>query len=152
MGKSLIEIAKAVIQTEADSVLLLKNRIDQNIFITSYEPASNFNDSIQLFEIGELKLLNLNDAGINYKIADAVIPVDILFSTFGSGASGFPLCWTHLNSDDQFKILDRQFKSRIELLAKASKVYRTKYILPFASPIKQTCSGGFSQLLYASNI
>ena len=29
MGKSLIEIAKAVIQTEADSVLLLKNRIDQ---------------------------------------------------------------------------------------------------------------------------
>lgn len=29
MGKSLIEIAKAVIQTEADSVLLLKDRIDQ---------------------------------------------------------------------------------------------------------------------------
>jgi len=29
VGKSLIEIAKAVIQTEADSVLLLKNRIDQ---------------------------------------------------------------------------------------------------------------------------
>ena len=30
MGKSLIEIAKSVIQTEADSVLLLKERIDQN--------------------------------------------------------------------------------------------------------------------------
>ena len=30
MGKSLTEIAKAVIQTEADSVLLLKDRIDQN--------------------------------------------------------------------------------------------------------------------------
>ena len=30
MGKSLIEIAKSAIQTEADSVLLLKERIDQN--------------------------------------------------------------------------------------------------------------------------
>ena len=30
MGKSLIEIAKSVIQTETDSVLLLKDRIDKN--------------------------------------------------------------------------------------------------------------------------
>ena len=30
MGKSIIEIAKTVIQTEADSVLILKDRIDQN--------------------------------------------------------------------------------------------------------------------------
>ncbi|MBT4974266.1 MAG: D-arabinose 5-phosphate isomerase, partial [Gammaproteobacteria bacterium] len=30
MGKSLIDIAKEVIQTESDSVLLLKDRIDQN--------------------------------------------------------------------------------------------------------------------------
>ena len=30
MGKSLIEIAKAVLQTEADSVLALKDRIDNN--------------------------------------------------------------------------------------------------------------------------
>ena len=30
MGKSIIEIAKTVIQTEADSVLILKGRIDQN--------------------------------------------------------------------------------------------------------------------------
>ena len=30
MGKSLIEIAKAVLQTEADSVLALKDKIDNN--------------------------------------------------------------------------------------------------------------------------
>jgi arabinose-5-phosphate isomerase len=30
VGKSLIEIAKAVLQTEADSVLALKDRIDNN--------------------------------------------------------------------------------------------------------------------------
>ena len=30
MGKSLIEIAKAVLQTKADSVLALKDRIDNN--------------------------------------------------------------------------------------------------------------------------
>ena len=38
MGKSLIEIARAVLQTEADSVLALKDRIDNNFLIGEQAP------------------------------------------------------------------------------------------------------------------
>ena len=64
MGKSLIEIAKAVIQTEVDSVLLLKDRIDQN-----------FDDICHLLKgcIGKVVLIGMGKSGhIAKKIASTL--------------------------------------------------------------------------------
>ncbi|MDC1194370.1 MBL fold metallo-hydrolase [Pseudomonadota bacterium] len=107
--------------------------IAENFFAQFYEPISNFNDAIFLLNFDGFKLLNINDAGINYNIAKEVGKVDVLASAFGSGASGFPLCWDNIKENESKKILKNQFKSRVHLLKKAVKIYQADYAFPFAS-------------------
>ena len=67
------------------------------IKLTCYEPPNYFNDSITLIEFDDIRILNLNDAGINKKIANQIGSIDILTTSFGSGASGYPLTWYNLS-------------------------------------------------------
>lgn len=98
-----------------------------------FEPASNFNDSIHLIEIDRFRILNINDAGVNFRIARHVGPVDLICSSFGSGASGFPLCWTHLPTDRQTRVLCDQFIEKKKMLVRATTEYGCRRIIPFAS-------------------
>lgn len=52
MGKSLIEIAKAVIQTEAESILALKDRIN-NDFAKACETLKNCRGKVVLVGMGK---------------------------------------------------------------------------------------------------
>jgi len=110
-----------------------KYLITENLIAQFYEPISNFNDAIFLLNFDGFKLLNINDAGINYNIAKEVGKVDVLASAFGSGASGFPLCWDNIKENESKKILKNQFKSRIHLLKQAVKIYQADYAILFAS-------------------
>ena len=110
-----------------------KYNLYKKVYLTCFQPISNFNDSIHLLEFDNFKLLNLNDAGVNYKIAKKVGSVDIISSTFGSGASGYPLCWKDIKKTKKEKILKNQYLARLNLLINASKIYKAEYILPFAS-------------------
>ncbi len=50
--------------------------------LTCYEPGSLWNDAVVLMEIEGFRFLNLNDAGLNARIARAVAPVDVIASSF----------------------------------------------------------------------
>ena len=103
------------------------------VSITCFEPATLWNDSIILVEFGDFRYLNLNDAGINHRIADLVAPVDLISSTFSPGASGYPLTWTHLSDERKADIMERSRQGSLDMLRDAVRAYGASYVLPFAS-------------------
>lgn len=107
--------------------------VSDDITITCYEPTSNWNDSIHLINVAGYRILNVNDAGINFRIASLVEPVDLICSSFGSGASAFPMCWTHLSGQESDQILTSQFEEKQKLLRRMAKVYQCNKVMTFAS-------------------
>ena len=107
-------------------------QIAEGFALTCYEPASLWNDSIVLIETDSFRLLNLNDAGLNRRIAELIGPVDAVASAFTPGASGYPLTWTHLTSAQQDQILQRSCSGMLQMLREAVRLYGCKSLLPYA--------------------
>lgn len=101
--------------------------------LTCFEPASLWNDAIALMEIGGFRYLNLNDAGVNHRIAGTVAPVDLISSSFSPGASGYPITWEHVDEAGKVEIMERARAGSLEMLRTAAEVYGATYVLPFAS-------------------
>lgn len=108
-------------------------QISEKIKLTCFEPESMWNDSIVLIEIDGFRLLNVNDAGLNQRIASRVGRVDAVASSFSPGASGYPLTWSHLGDDEKIQIMERARHGMIQMLKEAMKLYGGEYLLPFAS-------------------
>lgn len=107
--------------------------IAQECFITIYEPASLWNDSQMLLEIDSFTILNINDAGINHRILQAIGSVDMLCASFSPGASGYPATYTHLSDKQKISIYEKSRVATLEMLQQACKLYSAAYFLPFAS-------------------
>lgn len=110
-----------------------KVQIAKDIFITTYEPASLWNDAQILLEIDGFRILNVNDAGINHKIHKIIQNVDCIASAFSPGASGYPATWTHLSEDEKINIYENSRVATLEMLKEACEKYSARYFLPFAS-------------------
>jgi CMP-N-acetylneuraminate monooxygenase len=106
--------------------------IAPNFALTSHEPASLWNDAIVLIEIDGFRLLNLNDAGLNRRIAAIVGPVDAVASAFTPGASGYPLTWTHTSEAEQDAFLQRSCDGMLQMLREAVNLYGCQSLLPYA--------------------
>lgn len=107
--------------------------VGPDVHLTVFEPVSLWNDSIALLEAGGFSYLNLNDAGVNQRIADLISPVDLITSSFSPGASGYPLTWQHLDDSDKADIIERNRNGLLEMVRSACEVYGARYLLPFAS-------------------
>jgi CMP-N-acetylneuraminate monooxygenase len=108
-------------------------RVADHVQLTCFEPGSWWNDAIVLMEIDGFRLLNLNDAGLNQRIASLVAPVDAIASQFSIGASGYPLTWNHLSDDDKHRIMDRARQGKLQMLKDAMALYKGEVLIPFAS-------------------
>jgi len=106
--------------------------ISDNFKLTAFEPGSLFNDSIVLMEMGDLRFLNLNDAGLNPRIAAYVAPVDVVASAYSPVASGYPVTWSHLSDTQKIAIMERGCRGMLDMLSQAMKLYKASYLLPFA--------------------
>lgn len=107
--------------------------INPDITVTCYEPESLWNDCIALIEVDGFRLLNLNDAGLNRRIAAKVAPVDAVAAQFSTGASGYPLTWNHLTDTQKIDITERARQGKLQMLKEAMELYDSSYLLPFAS-------------------
>ena len=107
--------------------------IGPGITATCFEPASLWNDAIVLFDLGGFRLLNLNDAGLNQRVASLVAPVDAISSAFSPGASGYPMTWSHVDREAKRDILERARGGAVQMLQSAMTLYGGRYVLPFAS-------------------
>jgi CMP-N-acetylneuraminate monooxygenase len=104
-----------------------------DLTLTCFEPASLWNDTILLVEADGFRYLNLNDAGVNHKIAQLVAPVDLISSSFSPGASGYPATWRHLAREEKLAIMERSRQGSLDMLKDAVQAYGARYLLPFAS-------------------
>ena len=76
--------------------------------------------------------LNLADAGS--VIDEFALPdIDLLTSTFGQGASGYPLTWDHIHVDKKIQIIEARKSNNLALLATRASKMRASFFLPFAS-------------------
>jgi len=126
--------------------------VSKQVAITCFEPKSAWNDSITLFELDGVNVLNLNDAGLNPAIADLLPEVDVLCSAFRAGASGFPLTWKHLDDDAKLSILRRASVGQLTMLTEAVEMYRARMLLPYAGhfTLHRREHRGFAQRLAES--
>jgi len=106
--------------------------LSNNFKVTCFEPASLWNDAIVLLEIEGFRILNLNDAGLNQRIAQAVYPVDVVASAFAGGASGFPMTWTHLTDQAKDEIMTKNCQGLLAMLHQAMEMYGAATLIPFA--------------------
>ena len=113
-----------------------KIKLGPEFFVTFFRPKHIFNDSIVLLEKNLFRFLNLNDAGLNPEIAGQVGPVHLISCIFSTGASGYPLTWTHINAKGKDEIMESACIGRLQMLEQALSIYKSDYILPFASHIK----------------
>lgn len=107
--------------------------IGKGMTITCFEPLSLWNDALVLVEVNGFRFLNLNDAGLNPRIAEQIGPVDVIATGFSPGASGYPLTWNHLTIEKQTEIMEKSCEGILSMLDRAMKLYGSKYLLPFAS-------------------
>lgn len=103
-----------------------------NFKITCFEPGGFWNDSSVLIEIDKLRILNLNDSGVNYRVARQIAPVDVVTSAFAGGASGYPLTWQHLSDFQKDEIIRKSNAALLQMLRDAATLYGARRILPFA--------------------
>ncbi|KZE48551.1 hypothetical protein AV540_16635 [Brevibacillus parabrevis] len=107
--------------------------ISNRMKITCFETASLWNDAIILIEIDDFRILNINDAGLNPRLATYIGPVDVIASSFSPGASGYPLTWTHISKAQKAEILENAKLGSLKMLQEAVSLYGGKYLIPFAS-------------------
>jgi CMP-N-acetylneuraminate monooxygenase len=107
--------------------------LEEDLTLTCFEPASMWNDTILLVEANGFRYLNLNDAGVNHKIAQLVDPVDLISSAFSPGASGYPGTWLHLTREEKIAIMEQSRQGSLDMLHDAARIYGARYLLPFAS-------------------
>ena len=90
-------------------------------------------DSILYLQFGNFKILNVNDAGFNWKIADMIEDVDVVSSSFTYGASAYPLNWTDLDNTTKKDSMVSKNSGMLKMIKQIVESTNAKYFIPFAN-------------------
>lgn len=108
-------------------------KLNENVKSISFKSESLWNDSILYIQLGNFKILNINDAGFNLKIPKIIGDVDLVCSSFSFGASAYPLSWTHLDLDMKKQIVEQSNQGLLKMIKQIVEACKSKYFLPFAN-------------------
>ena len=106
--------------------------INQEIQITSFNSGSVWSDNIFYIQLGSFSILNVNDAGFNWAIKNAIDSVDMLCIQFSPG-SGFPATWKHLEQNSKLEIMTSRNEGMLRMIKQIKEIMNPKFILPFAN-------------------
>jgi CMP-N-acetylneuraminate monooxygenase len=101
--------------------------------LTAFEPSSLWNDALVLVDVDGFRIFDVNDAGLNMRIAQQVGAVDLLAVQFSAGASGYPWTWSHLSDEQKIEISRQMCEGKLAMVRDASNLYGASAVLPFAS-------------------
>jgi len=110
-----------------------KYQLADDIFLTTFNSGSVWNDSILYLELGNFSILNTNDAGINWELKDKIDKVDLICSAFSWGASGYPLTWTHLTDEKKLRIMQDANQGMLKMHKQLIEMFSPDFFLPMAS-------------------
>jgi len=97
-----------------------------------FESNSTWNDSILALNCGGFKILNFNDAGVNWKVNRAIPDADMIAAGFAFGASGYPITWEHLDVEQKKEMITRRNEGCLEQCEQLVEMFDADYLLPFA--------------------
>ena len=106
--------------------------ITDNIKMMSFNSGSIWNDSILYLQLGNFKILNVNDAGFNWNIKKNIGDVDLVCIQFGP-ASAYPTTWTHIENKSKKQMMLQRNEGMLRMIKQIAELCNTKYILPFAN-------------------
>ena len=114
--------------------LVSSNTIDifDEIKVTSFTSGSVWNDSIFFLQLGGFSILNVNDAGFNWKIKNMIDSVDLLCIQF-SPASGYPATWDHIDNKSKHEIIEKRNIGMLRMIKQITEIMKPNFILPFAN-------------------
>ncbi|MEO7157421.1 MAG: hypothetical protein ABI039_07675, partial [Vicinamibacterales bacterium] len=101
--------------------------------LTPFEPSSLWNDALVLIDVDGFRIFDVNDAGLNMRIATQVGAVDLLAVQFSAGASGYPWTWSHLSDEQKIDISRQMCEGKLAMVRDAANLYGASAVLPFAS-------------------
>ena len=107
-------------------------KIAENIEAVSFESESTWYDSLLVLNCGGFRILNENDAGINWRVRDRIPEIDFIAASFSFGASGFPLAWHQVDEDRKQQIMRSRNKNCLETCKQLVEMFDADYLLPFA--------------------
>jgi CMP-N-acetylneuraminate monooxygenase len=116
--------------------------LSKDIEITSIEQYSDslYNDSIMFLQLGNFKMLNLNDAGFNWKLIEMIGDVDLISSTFTYGASPYPLNYTDIDNETKRSFMIEKNEGMLKQIKQILELCPSKYFIPMAHFAELTSS------------
>ena len=111
---------------------------DKNIFISILKSGDFRDDSGLYININGFKILLTVDAN---HLNSGILPtnVDLLATSFASGASGFPLSFMNYNELEKFKIIKRNRRAILSTTNQIAELVCPKYYLPYAGYFHEKC-------------
>ena len=106
--------------------------LSDEIKVTSFSSGSVWNDSIFFLQLGGFSILNVNDAGFNWRIKKIIDSVDLLCIQF-SPASGYPATWEHIDEKSKVDIIEKRNIGMLRMIKQIVEIMNPDYILPFAN-------------------
>ena len=106
--------------------------ITEGVEAVCFESDSTWNDSILALNFGGFRILNTNDAGINWRIADAIPSFDMITTGFSFGASGYPLTFDHMTRSDQQAVMAERNEGALQQCEQMVEMFDPDYLVPFA--------------------
>ena len=107
-------------------------RIAEGIEAVCFESDSTWNDSILAVNCGGFRILNFNDAGVNWRVREAIPSADLVATGFAFGATGYPITWHHLDRGEKREIVAERNEGQLRKCEQFVRMFDPEYLLPFA--------------------
>lgn len=111
-------------------------QLTEDMEAVCFESNSTWNDSILALNCGGFKILNFNDAGINWKVNRAIPNADLIAAGFAFGASGYPITWNHLDVEQKKELIKERNEQCLQQCEQFVEMFDADYLLPFAKFFK----------------
>ena len=108
------------------------SQLTDKIKVTSFSSGSVWNDSIFFLQLGGFSILNVNDAGFNWRIKKLINSIDLLCIQF-SPASGYPATWDHIDKNSKVEMTKKRNEGMLKMIRQITEMMKPKYINPFAN-------------------
>jgi CMP-N-acetylneuraminate monooxygenase len=111
-------------------------QISENIQFSIFKSGDFRDDSGFYFCVNGVEVLLTVDANF---LNSHILPqnIDLLMTSFASGASGFPLCYENYSEEEKIKIVERNKKSTKFSVSQYLKATTPKYYIPYAGMFKE---------------
>jgi CMP-N-acetylneuraminate monooxygenase len=107
-------------------------QLAEDIEAVCFESNSTWNDSILAINCGGFKIINFNDAGVNWNVNRAIPTADLITTGFSFGASGYPITWKHLNDEQKREMIKERNDGQLQKCEQLANMFDADYLLPFA--------------------